>query len=230
MVLKNITDDSDLYPTLSVVPLEAINLQRPGPELPAPDRTATLKVPLTKDQLRNYITGTELKIGMAARQLTTEVDEVIKQAVSAMGKVAAADKLRYSTKDRLKDVGVSEEQVLRYAIRLADMMSGAVEVAHETCKYTKGGPLPTRRYLKGQHAKTCNCLDEYRTCLTPALAAYQRRKNQKQLSSLRTFSSQKTQRKLACQGGTSNSCLMCLHAQRKRSGSAGQHSVPNKKY
>ena len=37
--------------------------------------------------------------------------------------------------------------------------------------------MPTRRYLKRQHAKTCNCLDEYRACLTQALAAYQGRKN-----------------------------------------------------
>ena len=56
-------------------------------------------------------------------------------------------------------------------------MSKAVEVAHETCEYTKGGPAPTRRYLKRQHAKTCNCLDEYRACLTKAIAAYERRAN-----------------------------------------------------
>ena len=42
VVLSNITDDSDHYPILSDIPLEAIKFQRPGPELPAPDRTATL--------------------------------------------------------------------------------------------------------------------------------------------------------------------------------------------
>ena len=30
-----------------------------------------------------------------------------------------------------------------------------------------------------QHAKTCNCLDEYRACLTQIIAAYERRKNPK---------------------------------------------------
>ena len=177
MVLKNITDDSDHYPILSDVPLEAINFQRPGLELPAPDRTATLKLPLTKDQLKNYKMGTEVRIGMAARHFATEVDEIIKQADATRENVTAAEKLRYSTKDKLQVIGVSEEQVLHYASKMADMMSRAVEVAHETCEYTKGGPVPTRRYLKRQHAKKCYCLDEYRACLTQALAAYQRRKH-----------------------------------------------------
>lgn len=72
VVLKNTTDDSDHYPVLSDVPLEAINFQRLGPELPAPDRTATLKLPLTKDQLRNYKLGTELRICRAMKLLDAE--------------------------------------------------------------------------------------------------------------------------------------------------------------
>ena len=166
VVLKNITDDSDHYPILSDIPLDAINFQRPGPELPAPDRTATLKLPLTKRQLNNYKLGTELKIGMAARQLAAELEEVIQQADAAVEDVAEADQLGCSNKDRLKMRGLSEEQVLHYASMMADMMSKAVEVAHETCEYTKGGPVPKRRYLKREHAKACNCLDGYRACLT----------------------------------------------------------------
>ena len=86
----------------------------------------------------NLVT-TELEIGMAARQFAAEVDEVIQQADAAMDHVAAADHLRCSTPDKLKEIGLSEEQVLHYASKMADMMSKAVEVAHETCEYTKGG-------------------------------------------------------------------------------------------
>lgn len=57
------------------------------------------------------------------------------------------------------------------------MMSGAVEAAHETCEYTKGGPEETKRFLKRQQATTCNCLDAYQACLTQAIAAYGRRKH-----------------------------------------------------
>ena len=131
VVLKNITDDSDHYPILSDIPLEAIKFQRPGPELPAPDRTATLKLWLTQDQVKNYKLGTELEIGMAARQFAAEVDEVIQQADAAMDHVAAADRLRCSTPDKLKEIGLGEEQVLHYASKMADMMSKAVEVAHD---------------------------------------------------------------------------------------------------
>ena len=102
MVLKNVTDDSDHYPILSDIPLDVVNFKRPGPELPAPDRSATLKLPLTQDQLKNYKLGTELKTGMAARQLAAELNEVIEQAEAAMENVAEADRLRCSTKDRLK--------------------------------------------------------------------------------------------------------------------------------
>ena len=191
VVLKNITDDSDHYPILSDIPLDAISFQRPGPELPAPDRTATLKLPLTKDQLKNYKLGTELNISMAARQLAAELDEVIKQADAALESVAEANRPRCSTKDRLKVIGLSEEQVLHYASVMADMMSKAVEVAHKTCEYTKGGPVPTRRYLKRQHAKTCNCLDEYRACLTQLQHLQHTRgeRIQKQMSGLRMSSS-----------------------------------------
>ena len=114
---------------------------------------------------------------MAARQFAAEVDEVIEWADAAMDHVAAADRLRCSNPDKLKEIGLSEEQVLHYASKMADMMSKAVEVAYETCEYTKGGPVPTRRYLKRHHAKACNCLDEYRACLTQVIAAYERRKN-----------------------------------------------------
>ena len=171
-VLKITTDDSDHYPILSDIPLDAINFQRPGPELPAPDRTAT-----TKCQLKNYKLGTELKIGMAARQLAAELEEVTQQADAAVKDVVEADRPSCSSRDRLKVRGLGEEQVTHCASMMADMMSKAVEVAHETCEYTKGGPVPKRRYLKRQHAKACNCLDEYRACLTQAIAAYNRRKH-----------------------------------------------------
>ena len=71
-------------------------------------------------------------------------------------------------------IGLSEEPD---ASMMADLMSEAVKVAHETFQVTKGGPVPTRRYLKRQHAKTHNCLDEYWACLTQAIAAYERRTN-----------------------------------------------------
>lgn len=72
---------------------------------------------------------------------------------------------------------MTEDKVLQYAARMGAMMSQAVEVAHETCEYTRGGPVETRRFLKRQQAKTCNCLDAYRACLTQAIAAYERREH-----------------------------------------------------
>ncbi|KAL3156080.1 hypothetical protein ABBQ32_013066 [Trebouxia sp. C0010 RCD-2024] len=50
VVLKNVTDDSDHDPILSNISLEAMMFQRPDPEALAPDKTATLKLPPTKQQ------------------------------------------------------------------------------------------------------------------------------------------------------------------------------------
>lgn len=77
----------------------------------------------------------------------------------------------------MKVIGLGKEQVLHYASSVADMMSTLVEVAHKTCKYTKEGHAPARRYFKRQHAKACNCLDDNWACLTQAMAAYKRRNN-----------------------------------------------------
>ena len=117
-VLKITTDDSDHYPILSDIPLDAINFQRPGPELPAPDRTAT-----TKCQLQNYKLGTELKIGMAARQLAAELEEVTQQADAAVKDVVEADRPSCSSRDRLQVRGLGEEQVTHCASMMADMIS-----------------------------------------------------------------------------------------------------------
>ena len=93
-VLKKITDDSDHYPVRH--PIGGYHFQRPRPDLAAPDRTATLKLPLTKEQQENYKTRTEMRIGMAARQLAAEVNEDIKQANEAMEEITAAQRLRCS--------------------------------------------------------------------------------------------------------------------------------------
>ena len=90
---------------------------------------------------------------MAARQFATEVDGVIKEADAALEDVAAAYRLRCSTQDKLRLMAISEQQVLHYASKMTNMMSKAVEVAHETCEYTKGGSVPTRRYVKDLLAK-----------------------------------------------------------------------------
>ena len=57
------------------------------------------------------------------------MDEVIQQADAAMDNVAAAGQLRCSTQDKLKVIGLSEEQVLHNASKMADMMSKAVDMS-----------------------------------------------------------------------------------------------------
>lgn len=221
MVLSNVGDDSDHYPILSDIPLEAIAFQGPRPMLPAPARNATLKLPLTKLQQTNYKASTKMKTGTASRQLAAEIEEDIRQADAIMENVAKEDRLRSSTstRDRLKEMELTEDIVLHYAERMSAVMSQAVGAADETCEYTTGGRVETKLFLKRQQAKTWNCLDAYQACLTQAIAAYKHGKHPETDAWLEDMvQAIDAQRTCMPRRHKQQHCLLCLHAQKKQSG------------
>ena len=81
-----------------------------------------------------------MKIGTAFRQLADRGGH----KTGRCNDVTKADQLRSSTRDRLKEIALTEERVVHYAER----MSQAVEAAHKTGEYTKGSPVESTRFLK----------------------------------------------------------------------------------
>lgn len=84
--VRDVTDESDCYPILSDIPLDATASQLPDPGLPAPDKSTTLELALTKHQQKNYKASTEKKTGTALKQLAAEVEEDTRQGGCNNGK------------------------------------------------------------------------------------------------------------------------------------------------
>ena len=72
--------------------------------MPAPDRTATLMLLLTKQQEMNYKVSVDMRTGIASRKLAAEAEGVMKQADAARENVATelAPSCVYSCSEQLE--------------------------------------------------------------------------------------------------------------------------------